>query len=189
MYGSEACSVEELASTLTLGDLLQTLMARAGGYELLAHWQQGEFHHDVVLEVQQEALAEGVSFLVVSTNCNGGVKEVLALSDTPDRAALWRQRCEGEPPKGLVASSRTVHWFDPCELLRDDARSEILPEHRRRQEGGGWELIESGKRCGRSLLRLRIEPRRSADARALCVGDRAGNGEARRLGAYVRGVF
>jgi hypothetical protein len=33
----------------------------------------------------------------------------------------------------------TEHWFDPCELLAADARSELRPEYRRRQAGGGWE--------------------------------------------------
>jgi hypothetical protein len=36
--------------------------------------------------------------------------------------------------------AQTVHWFDPCELLSADARSAYRPEHRERQEGGGWRL-------------------------------------------------
>ena len=31
--------------------------------------------------------------LVVATNCNGGVKEVLCFRDAPDRWALWHHRC------------------------------------------------------------------------------------------------
>ena len=38
-----------------------------------------------------------------------------------------------------LGRAQTVHWFDPCELLADDARSELRPEFRRRQRGGGWE--------------------------------------------------
>jgi hypothetical protein len=39
----------------------------------------------------------------------------------------------------ILARATTEHWFDPCELLAADARSELRPECRRRQEGGGWE--------------------------------------------------
>ena len=44
------------------------------------------------------------------------------------------------PP--LLARATTVHYFDPCELLEPDARSEIKKEHRRRARGGGWELAD-----------------------------------------------
>jgi len=37
-----------------------------------------------------------------------------------------------------------MHWFDPCALLTEDARSEYRPEFRERQEGGGWKA----KGCG-----------------------------------------
>ncbi len=37
-----------------------------------------------------------------------------------------------------MARVRTPHWFDPCELLTPDTRSELRPEFRRRQRGGGW---------------------------------------------------
>jgi hypothetical protein len=46
------------------------------------------------------------------------------------------------PP--VLGRARTVHWFDPCALLTDDARSEYRPEFRERQPGGGWQL----KGCG-----------------------------------------
>jgi hypothetical protein len=39
-----------------------------------------------------------------------------------------------------LARATTHHWFDPCELLGWDARSELKAEHRRRQPGGGWEM-------------------------------------------------
>ena len=128
-----------LHDALTLGAVLDALLD--GGYELLAHWTQGEFHHDVVLRCHDAALPGPV--LVVATNCNGGVKELCFFDDVPDRDALWHERCpDGEfaphtlPP--LRARHRTVHWFDPCELLTDDARSELRPECRVRQRGGGW---------------------------------------------------
>ncbi|GAB5543517.1 MAG: hypothetical protein RLO52_37640 [Sandaracinaceae bacterium] len=136
-------SLDLLADRLSLGDLLETLRAGWGEYELVAHWKQGEFHHDVVLRVEDPKSLPG-RYLVVATNCNGGVKEVLSLDEAPDREALWHWRCpEGEfeaRTLGPVLSSvRTCHWFDPCELLTVDARSELRPEHRRRQRGGGWE--------------------------------------------------
>jgi hypothetical protein len=142
-------AVESLASTLGLGSLLADLRERHGGYEILDHWQQGEFHHDLVLEVRHASSRLPGPVLVVATNCNGGVKEVLCFERAPDRAALWHSRCpespefHGELPP-LLASSRTIHWFEPCELLRPDARSEYRPEFRERQPGGGWQP----KGCG-----------------------------------------
>lgn len=86
---------------------------------------------------------------MVATNCNGGVKEVIALVGIPERYALWHWRCpqvadfSGEMP-AVIARATTSHHFDPYELLKTDARSDILAEHRTRQVGGGWELA---KRC------------------------------------------
>jgi hypothetical protein len=149
--------VARLAESLVLGAVLDELTARFGGYELVAHWTQGEFHHDVVLRLPEAAARElpGV-ILVVATNCNGGVKEVLAFAEIPDRRALWHHRCPrvgdfgGELPT-ILARAVTAHWFDPCELLAANARSELRPEYRRRQEGGGWEYAEpsGGGGCGR----------------------------------------
>ena len=137
--------VDALARSLVLGALLDDVSSRFGGYELASHWTQGEFHHDVVLRLPEGARAELPGrVLVVATNCNGGIKEVLCFAEVPDRYALWHHRCpqvpefEGEIPP-LLDRSITVHWFDPCDLLVADARSELLPEHRTRQRGGGWE--------------------------------------------------
>src|SRR4051794_35067162 len=109
----------ELAQTLMLGSLLELLNDRVGTYEIVAHWQQGEFHHDLVLRVPKTTELAG-TVLVVSTNCNGGVKEVLSFDDVPDRAALWAHRCLpiGASPSLLpiLDNERTLHWFDPCEL-------------------------------------------------------------------------
>lgn len=136
-------TIDHLARFLTLGELLDALKGGHEGYELIAHWLQGEFHHDVVLRVPAPGSLPG-PVLVVSTNCNGGVKEVACFDEVPDRDALWYERCpngdfEARPLPGLRGRARTVHWFDPCELLGPDARSELKPEHRRRQRGGGWE--------------------------------------------------
>jgi len=133
-----ASELEQLAENLNLGSLLGSI----GSYELLAHWTQGEFHHDVVISVA-DASELPAHILVVSTNCNGGVKEILAFDEAPDRWALWHHRCPDNPEfsgdlPALRGSARTTHWFDPCELLAEDARSELKAEFRSRQRGGGW---------------------------------------------------
>jgi hypothetical protein len=140
--------VEALARNLALGSLLSELKDRFGGYEILDHWQRGEFHHDLLLRVDANGKLPG-AVLVVATNCNGGVKEILSFDTPPLEGALWHHRCptsaefSGELPP-LLGQARTVHWFEPCALLTDDARSEYRPEFRERQEGGGWQL----KGCG-----------------------------------------
>ncbi len=48
--------VQRLADTLVLGSLLEELRASVGPYELLDHWQQGEFHHDA--DARSELKAE-----------------------------------------------------------------------------------------------------------------------------------
>ena len=130
-----------LAKNLILGELLRCLDDEFGGFELRAHWTQGEFHHDLVIEIKCSTIPGNI--LVVSTNCNGGVKEVICLESMPDRWALWNHRCPENPDfQGSIAAplerARTTHWFDPCALLVPDARSELKPEARRRQRGGGW---------------------------------------------------
>ncbi len=135
--------VQELAGFLVLGALLEELRARWGSYELVDHWQQGEFHHDIVVRVPPARATLGGDILVIATNCNGGVKEVLCFAAIPERCALWHARCpqnpefSGEAPRA-IATARTDHWFDPCDLLRPDARSEYREAFRERQCGGGW---------------------------------------------------
>ncbi len=139
--------LKELANTLILGNLLDELRARFGGYQLLDHWKQGEFHHDVVVKVNTPGSLPG-AILLIATNCNGGIKEVLCFSSMPDRWALWHWRCphvgdfSGELSQPLDRVT-TEHWFDPCELLDNDARSELRPEHRERQRGGGWTMART----------------------------------------------
>jgi len=131
--------IAALAAQRGLAPLLDQLRRDHGGYTLLEHWQQGEFHHDHVIRVADQVL-------VVATNCNAGVKEVLVFEQVPDRWALWHHRCpdnvefEGVLPP-LLGSARTEHWFDPNLLLAENARSELLPGARRRARGGGWEAI------------------------------------------------
>ena len=138
-------SLARLTRSLVLGDLLAELIRLHGGFELVEHWTQGEFHHDVVLRLPPGALAAASparSVLVVATNCNGGVKELLAFDEVPSRRALWDYRVGTSSAEAiqLRGSARTLHWFDPRELLGDNARSEIKREYRQRQEGGGWQL-------------------------------------------------
>jgi hypothetical protein len=138
-----------------LGSLLDEVQRRFGGYDLIAHWTQGEFHHDVVLRLPESASSVLPGrVLVVATNCNGGVKEILAFSDVPDRRALWHHRCPRIPEFGgvlgpILRRAVTEHWFDPCELLAASARSELRPEFRRRQQGGGWEQVPAEGTCGK----------------------------------------
>jgi hypothetical protein len=134
--------LDMLSESLVLGDLLTQLVKRYGTFELVAHWMQGEFHHDVVLRMPENTGDPRI--LVVSTNCNAGVKELLAFDDVPSREALWQFRL-GErngASIGLRDCARTLHWFDPGELLGENARSELKPEYRSRQSGGGWKLRE-----------------------------------------------
>ena len=110
-------AIGELANVLVLGDLLDRLVQRHGGYELVDHWQQGEYHHDLILRVRGR-------LLLVSTNCNGGIKEVLAFAPgaaVPSREAVWDYRCDRAALAGLVEATRTVHWCDPREVLEDSA--------------------------------------------------------------------
>jgi hypothetical protein len=147
MAATEAADTElqRLADARVLGALLDVVRERWGAYELLDHWQQGEFHHDVVLHVPGAAPLVGGPFLVVATNCNGGVKEVLTFDARPDRWALWHWRCPqvadfaGDLPP-VRGRAVTEHWFDPCELLGLHARSELRPEFRVREPGGGWSM-------------------------------------------------
>lgn len=150
--------VRQLADALVLGALLEEARARFGGYELLDHWKQGEFHHDVVVRLpSSDAMAHG-TVVVIATNCNGGVKEVLAFETVPDRWALWHWRCPqvndfaGELPP-ILGRAVTDHWFDPCDLLVPDARSELREEFRRRQQGGGWQMASTT--CGNQT---RVDP-------------------------------
>ena len=144
--------LQALADTLVLGSLLEQLRARFGRYELLDHWTQGEFHHDIVVKVPtaKEGGLPG-AYLIVATNCNGGVKEVLSFASRPDRSAVWHWRCpeitefSGEIPP-LLGRAVTPHWFNPCDLLAEDARSELREEFRERQSGGGWKM--SSPACG-----------------------------------------
>jgi hypothetical protein len=136
-------AVELLAAQGVLGALLDRVRGEWGGYDLLGHHQQGEFHHDIFVRVPNAQPRLPGEYLVIATNCNGGVKEVLCFASPVRPEAIWHHRCPtnaefaGELPP-LLAAARTEHWFDPCELLASDARSELKAEHRQQQAGGGW---------------------------------------------------
>ena len=136
--------VSSLREARGLGDALLRIRSAFGRYSLHAHWSQGEFHHDIVVNVSTSGSELPSSWIVLSTNCNGGIKEVLSVEAAPHRWGLWHMRCPdnpdfGGPPPRIVEQWRTEHWFDPCNLLTDDARSELRPEYRKRMRGGGWE--------------------------------------------------
>ena len=138
--------LRKLADTLSLKGVLDGL--RPYGWEHVDSWAQGEFHHDVVIRVRDCPPGLPGHILVVSTMCNGGVKELLCLDEIPDRWGLWHFRCPDNPefrgPRPRVRGfARTVHWFDPCELLKPGTRSEFRQEYRRRQRGGGYVSIDS----------------------------------------------
>lgn len=136
-------TLNALAERRMLGSLLEQVRHEHGGYDLLLHHQQGEFHHDLFVRVPRAAPHLPGEYLVISTNCNGGVKEVLCFAQPIEPAALWHSRCPENPEfqgslPPLLGVARTEHYFDPCELLAENARSELKPEHRARQPGGGW---------------------------------------------------
>ncbi|MCB1607653.1 MAG: hypothetical protein KDI71_11815 [Xanthomonadales bacterium] len=138
--------LQDLANTLSLKGVLDGL--RAYHWEHVSEWQQGEFHHDVVIRLREPPPELPGDVLVVSTNCNGGVKEISCLAEVPERWGLWHHRCPDNPEfagaaPSILQSVRTVHWFDPCALLKPGTRSEYRPEFRRRQRGGGYVSIDS----------------------------------------------
>ena len=53
-YLSRMSLVESLAESRALGALLDRLKGSHGGYDLVEHWTQREFHHDVVVRVCPE---------------------------------------------------------------------------------------------------------------------------------------
>ena len=139
--------LEAVLQSLGTKGILAALLTHYGPCELIDHWKQGEFHHDLVFAVPKDAPSPG-PYLVVSTNCNGGVKEIIALASRPKRWALWNERCPDNPAfegslPAVLAHVRHTHWFNPCELLRSDARSELRADSRRRQRGGGWVSLDS----------------------------------------------
>src|SRR3954468_9778059 len=119
--------VEKVAPKPVLGAVLEFVRQNWGSYDLRVTHQQGEFHHDVLVKVPNAKPRLPGRYLVISTNCNGGVKEVLCFDEPVDPAALWHFRCpentefSGTLPS-VLASARTEHWFDPCELLAANAR-------------------------------------------------------------------
>ncbi len=142
--------IDQLAAHLGLGALLKAIADSLGRYEVLEHWTQGEFHHDLVLRVQCNHPKLPGSVLVIATDCNGGVKELLCFDEVPQQSALWHQRCPENPEFAgqlppLLDCRRTIHWFNPCVLLEPEAFSEYKPEFRERQQGGGWQP----RQCGR----------------------------------------
>ncbi len=90
-------TLQQLADERTLGALLDRIRTIWGAYEILGHHQQGEFHHDLFLHVPRARHALRGEHLVVSTNCNGGVKEVFCFETEVAPSALWHFRCPENP--------------------------------------------------------------------------------------------
>jgi len=137
--------IQRLADLMQLPEIAEAL--QPFGWEELDHWQQGEFHHDVVLRLKSRPPELPGDIVIVSTNCNGGVKEVACFAAVPDRWGLWHWRCPDNPEfsgpaPAILQSVKTPHWFDPCSLLTATMRSELKPDCRVRQRGGGWQSIE-----------------------------------------------
>lgn len=132
-----------LTGSTVLSSLLGLMRERYGEYQVLDHWKQGEFHHDVVVKIGNPGDILPGDILVIGTNCNGGIKELLCFDQVPDRWALWHYRCPdvpefvGELP-AIRGAVRTKIWYDPCGLLGSDGPSELKPEYRERMKGGGW---------------------------------------------------
>ena len=93
-------AVESIAQNLGLGALLAELNLKFCGYELLDHWQRGEFHHDLLLRVEPQRGLPG-PVLVVATNCNGGVHwfDPCALLG-PDARSEYRPEFRERQPGG-----------------------------------------------------------------------------------------
>jgi hypothetical protein len=148
MATEHAVILQQLADTLSLKGVLDGL--KPFQWEHVDHWSQGEFHHDVVVRILSQPPDLPGSVFVVSTNCNGGVKEILCLAEVPDRWGLWHFRCPDNPefngpPPEVRAVARTTHWFNPCDLLKPGTRSEYREEYRRRQRGGGYVCLDSAE--------------------------------------------
>jgi len=117
-------ALERLAQTMTLGNLLDALRDQYGSFEIVNHWQQGEFHHDLVFRLPCPVRDMPGEILVVSSNCNGGIKELLCFAQAPTHESLWQERCFENAQShstAVLARARTVHWFDPCELMISSA--------------------------------------------------------------------
>jgi hypothetical protein len=116
--------IDGFAGCIVLRTLLDALTRRYGGYEIVAHWTRGDMHHDVVVMLPQEAVRDLPGrVLVVATNGNALIKEVLCFAAVPDRDALWHHRCPevmeftGELAP-ILARATTEHWVEPGEVLR-----------------------------------------------------------------------
>lgn len=121
--------INSLAQELLLGHLLQRLQDEFSDFELIAHWTKGEYHHDIVVRLGDHRDLPG-PVLVVSTNCNGGVKEVLCFSDPPSQEELWDLRDENLETDELpvvLAAARTIHWVDPISLIRRPTMVDMRP--------------------------------------------------------------
>lgn len=80
-------TVASLATSLGLGALLDRVDRSCGRHRMLEHWQQGEFHHDLVLVVPEPPPTIPGSVLVVATNSMDGVPSARLTADCYLRGA------------------------------------------------------------------------------------------------------
>jgi hypothetical protein len=90
-----------------------------------------------------ETLARNLGLGGAAFGAEGRLRRIRAPRPLATGRVSPRPEFSGELPP-VLGQVRTVHWFDPCALLTNDARSEYRLEFRERQPGGGWQL----KGCG-----------------------------------------
>ncbi len=121
--------IDSLAQELLLGHLLQRLQDEFSDFELLAHWTKGEYHHDIVVKLGDQKSLPG-PVLVVSANCNGGIKELLCFDTAPSEEELWTLRDENlatDELPAVLAAAKTIHWVDPIGLVRRPTMADMRP--------------------------------------------------------------
>ena len=142
-------AIHQVLATLGYGDAIghEVLgiqrVLRAAGYESEIFVETADYR----LEPQTRDYRELIDFSradnLLLHHFSLGSRASRTAFAVPDRMALWHSRCPENPEFGgaippILAAARTLHWFDPCNLLTSDARSELRPEFRERQTGGGW---------------------------------------------------
>lgn len=116
--------LQTLVRRPSLKATLKAITAHCDGHQpcLIAHWQQGDLHHDLVFHLQRPHHGLTGDVLVVSTDNHGMVKEVISLAKMPKRQALWHARCPADPHfdgdlPPVLEEVKTNHWVRPERIL------------------------------------------------------------------------
>ncbi|MFN3199777.1 MAG: hypothetical protein ACE366_15345 [Bradymonadia bacterium] len=115
--------LNQLARRPSLKAILKALSTHCGHEaRLVAHWQQGHLHHDMVFHVTPPHPGLPSDILVVSTDDRGMVKEMMSLASMPKRQALWHARCPNDPDfdgdlPQVLDEVKTMHWVDPKRII------------------------------------------------------------------------